>query len=40
MDKQKTIDEVVRGADNPLSIVIVGVGKADFSAMDELDADT
>ena len=24
----------------PLSIIIVGVGQADFSAMDELDADT
>ena len=23
----------------PLSIIIVGVGQADFSAMDELDAD-
>jgi len=37
---QKTIDEVVRGADLPLSIVIVGVGDADFSTMDVLDADT
>jgi len=33
-DLQKTIDEVVRGADQPLSIVIVGVGDADFDAMD------
>lgn len=24
----------------PMSIIIVGVGKADFSAMEELDADT
>jgi len=39
-DLQKTIDEVVRGADLPLSIVIVGVGDADFSTMDVLDADT
>jgi vacuolar-type H+-ATPase subunit F/Vma7 len=30
-DIQKTIDEVVRGSDLPLSIVIVGVGNADFS---------
>lgn len=36
----KTIDEVVRGADMPLSIVIVGVGEADFDSMDVLDADT
>lgn len=38
-DMQQTIDEVVRGADLPLSIVIVGVGTADFSSMDTLDAD-
>jgi hypothetical protein len=37
---QKTIDEIVRGSDAPLSIVIVGVGCADFERMDELDADT
>ena len=36
---QKTIDEVVYGSSLPLSIIIVGVGQADFSAMDELDAD-
>ena len=36
----KTIDEVVRGSDLPLSIVIVGVGEADFESMDVLDADT
>lgn len=39
MDLQETIDEIVRGADLPLSIVIVGVGDADFSKMDVLDAD-
>lgn len=38
-DMEKTIDEIVRGSDLPLSIVIVGVGRADFSAMDVLDAD-
>ena len=36
---QRTIDEIVRGSDNPLSIIIVGVGSADFSSMDVLDAD-
>lgn len=36
---QATINEVVRGSDLPLSIIIVGVGNADFSAMDQLDAD-
>ena len=38
-DMQQTINEVVRGSDLPLSIIIVGVGSADFSAMDQLDAD-
>lgn len=33
-DMQKTIDEVVRGSNLPLSIVIVGVGDADFESMD------
>lgn len=36
---EKTIDEIVRGADLPLSIVIVGVGEADFDSMDVLDGD-
>ena len=36
---KQTIDEIVRGADLPLSIVIVGVGEADFDSMDVLDAD-
>ena len=39
-DINQTIDEIVRGSDLPLSIVIVGVGDADFSSMDLLDADT
>jgi hypothetical protein len=38
-DMQKTIDEIVRGSGLPLSIIIVGVGEADFSSMDILDAD-
>lgn len=39
-DMEKTVDEIVRGADLPLSIVIVGVGEADFESMDVLDGDT
>ena len=39
-DMPATVDEVVRGSDLPLSIVIVGVGDADFESMDVLDADT
>jgi hypothetical protein len=38
-DMDKTIDEIVRGSTLPLSIIIVGVGEADFSSMDVLDAD-
>ncbi len=39
-DMQDTIDEIVRCSTLPVSIVIVGVGSADFSEMDRLDADT
>ena len=39
-DMQQTIDEIVRGSDLPLSIVIVGVGEADFDSMNTLDADS
>ena len=38
-DMQKTIDAIVGATELPLSIIIVGVGNADFSAMDKLDAD-
>ncbi|KNC82961.1 hypothetical protein SARC_04754 [Sphaeroforma arctica JP610] len=38
-DLQDTIDRIVESSAQPMSIVIVGVGNADFSAMDQLDAD-
>jgi hypothetical protein len=38
-DLEKTIDEIVKGSVLPLSIIIVGVGQADFGQMEELDAD-
>ena len=38
-DLEKTIDEVVLGSVLPLSIIIVGIGEADFEQMDLLDAD-
>lgn len=38
-DLQKTIDEIVRGSQLPMSIIIVGIGDADFSEMEFLDAD-
>lgn len=37
---QKTIDEIVAGSMLPTSIIIVGIGEADFEAMEDLDADT
>ncbi|RHN78821.1 putative C2 domain, von Willebrand factor, type A, copine, protein BONZAI [Medicago truncatula] len=38
-DLQETIDSVVKASDLPLSILIVGVGSADFTSMEVLDAD-
>ena len=38
-DMNRTIDEIVRGSDLPLAIIIVGVGDADFSSMETLDGD-
>eukprot|EP01134_Creolimax_fragrantissima_P007607 CFRG7607T1 len=38
-DLAKTIDRIVASSTEALSIVIVGVGNADFSTMDKLDAD-
>jgi hypothetical protein len=34
-----TIDAIVEGGEVPLSIIIVGVGEADFTDMNVLDAD-
>jgi len=39
MDLPKTIDEVIRSSELPVSIVIIGVGDADFDTMETLDAD-
>ncbi|KAL8047388.1 hypothetical protein ABFX02_08G238300 [Erythranthe guttata] len=38
-DLQETINSIVRASDLPLSILIVGVGGADFKDMEILDAD-
>ena len=38
-DMDQTKKAIVRSSDLPLSIIIVGVGNADFRAMDELDSD-
>jgi hypothetical protein len=39
MDLTQTIDQVVRSSDLPVSIIIIGVGDADFDSMEQLDAD-
>ena len=39
-DMEATIDAIVNASGLPLSIVIVGVGEADFSDMHRLDGDT
>lgn len=36
---EQTIDAIIDASYLPLSIVIVGVGNADFSSMDALDSD-
>ncbi|XP_046687980.1 copine-8-like [Homalodisca vitripennis] len=39
-DMEHTKSAIVAASALPMSIIIVGVGQADFSAMEELDADT
>ena len=39
MDMRPTIDSIVKASELPISILIVGVGQADFSHMETLDAD-
>eukprot|EP01083_Nonionella_stella_P017082 47723_1 len=38
-DMRQTTDAIVSASNLPLSIIIIGLGDADFSAMDALDAD-
>ena len=38
-DSQQTRDKIVEASSLPLSIIIVGIGKADFTLMDLLDGD-
>jgi hypothetical protein len=38
-DMQDTIYQISRASQTPLSIIIIGVGNADFSQMEELDGD-
>ena len=36
---EQTIDKIIQAANLPLSIIIVGVGNANFDAMTKLDGD-
>ncbi len=38
-DMKETIDQIFNAVNLPLSIIIVGVGNADFSNMEILDGD-
>ena len=38
-DQDDTITEIIKASRLPISIIIIGVGSADFSNMDELDGD-
>ena len=38
-DMEKTIDALVEGSFYPLSVIIIGIGNADFSKMEKLDGD-
>mmetsp|Transcript_4449 Transcript_4449/g.10336 ORF Transcript_4449/g.10336 Transcript_4449/m.10336 type:complete len:774 (-) Transcript_4449:62-2383(-) len=38
-DMRETVNAIVKAAETPMSVVIVGVGDEDFRQMDELDAD-
>lgn len=38
-DMSQTIDWIVDGSCLPLSIIIIGIGNADFSLMEQLDSD-
>ncbi|KAK7873916.1 hypothetical protein R5R35_012930 [Gryllus longicercus] len=39
-DMPQTIEAIIAASSLPMSIIIVGIGTADFSAMETLDADT
>ena len=39
-DLQTSVDEIITASDQPLSIIIIGVGNGEFTIMDNLDADT
>ena len=38
-DFNETVEQIVKASDLPMSIIIVGVGNADFDLMEDLDGD-
>lgn len=38
-DMNETIDAIIEASSLPISIIIIGIGNADFSSMDALDSD-
>jgi len=38
-DMENTIDQIFIAANLPLSIIIIGIGNADFDLMERLDGD-
>ena len=39
MDFEETVDALVEGSFLPLSVIIIGIGDADFKKMEDLDGD-
>ena len=38
-DMKKTLDAIINLSTKPVSIIIIGIGEADFTMMDLLDGD-
>ena len=38
-DMNETIDALIDASEFPISVIIIGIGNADFSSMDQLDSD-
>lgn len=38
-DFDETVEQIVKGSSLPMSLIIVGVGNADFKQMEALDGD-
>jgi len=38
-DFEETVEQIVKASDKPLSVIIVGVGGAEYDQMQDLDGD-